>query len=317
MKRYLPLITLMVLSPLLVELVTTNIVVTRFFQPDTLFFLLVVGYGLPVVLIREVSVRYRFGFSGIFLLGIVYGFFNEALIAKTILLFDDLPIEAYNTYASYGGVSVAWTVFITVWHSFVSVVFPIMITHFLFPNDASRPWLPRWVSYSIGFALMAFAIFSFLHDGVRKAATSVQAGIVFTSMIVLTMSAFLFRRTVALMPIVQPVTIAPLLWGMTIFVSFFVVMSMLAQNGVALALYLLVFMAILVGYWALFRRKGWLSMPHILLFAIGFYIQQVILGIGTQLGVSPHETETVIMGMIVMIGLLWLGRRVLRRYTTE
>ena len=63
-----------------------------FFNPGTFLFLFL-GYGVPVLLIREFVVRYNFGLAGTFALGMAYGVFNEGFLAKTMILGTTSPFQ--------------------------------------------------------------------------------------------------------------------------------------------------------------------------------------------------------------------------------
>src|SRR5215510_2761979 len=111
--------TLMLLSPVLAELLTASIPIVQFLSPGTFIFLLTLGYGIPVLLIRELAVRWQITSAGIFILGIAYGILNEGFWAKTFLLDSDLPLPGFGHYGYILGISFPWAVTISFWHALV------------------------------------------------------------------------------------------------------------------------------------------------------------------------------------------------------
>lgn len=66
-----PVLALLLLPPFVTELLTGSLPASKFFQPPVFLFLATVGYGFPVLLLREFAVRRQPGVAGLFLLGIV------------------------------------------------------------------------------------------------------------------------------------------------------------------------------------------------------------------------------------------------------
>ncbi len=135
MSRLIPLIILGFLSPFFIELQSGNIPFPVFFMPGTLIFLLTVGYGFPVILIREISVRYRMGLLSTLLLGLAYGLYNEGLIARTLIRNHSMPIEAFNGEGLFLGVNIGFMLIIILAHALQAIVYPILFTHHLVPKS--------------------------------------------------------------------------------------------------------------------------------------------------------------------------------------
>lgn len=162
MKRHWkPILTLAVLSSVLTEVLSGNTPITIFINPVIFLLFLTVGYGFPVLLIREVAFRKNLNVFGLFALGIIYGIYNEGLLAKTLLDLHHSPILAFADYGIVGTIRLPWMLIITVWHSLYAVIFPIMFVRYLFPLASRETWLGKKtmaivLSLSLMFGLLAY-----------------------------------------------------------------------------------------------------------------------------------------------------------------
>jgi hypothetical protein len=135
-----PLLLFILIIPVLTELLSGNQPPGKFFSPGN-YFILLIFYSVPALLIREALVRWRLGVLGLFVLGIAYGIFNEGVIARTLLLTDDeMFISLFRGYSTWG-INLAWAAAILPWHALYSIFYPIVIIHTLYPKEAERPWL--------------------------------------------------------------------------------------------------------------------------------------------------------------------------------
>jgi len=134
---------LVALSFLTAEYMSGNVPFPRILFPPVVLFL-ILGYGFPVLLIREAIVRWRLGGPGMLLLGGAYGLVNEGLLAKTLTLKTGVPIGLFDGMALAFGIHVPWALFILAYHLCASVALPLLAVRVLFPAEADRPWLsPR------------------------------------------------------------------------------------------------------------------------------------------------------------------------------
>jgi len=76
------LITLLLLSPVLAELLSGSAPPAEFFTPFALVFL-TFWYGVGAILCRELSIRWGSGLIGLFLLGAAFGILEEGILIKT------------------------------------------------------------------------------------------------------------------------------------------------------------------------------------------------------------------------------------------
>ena len=127
-----PVLSLLLLAPFLTELLSGNLPASQFFQPQVYVFLATVGYGFPILLLREFAVRRRLGLAGLFMLGLVYGIFNEGILARTFYLASNVPIKTFDGYGYVFGVAIPWAITISIWHALHSFVYPIVAVSYFF-----------------------------------------------------------------------------------------------------------------------------------------------------------------------------------------
>ena len=145
---------LLLAAPVLGEILSGNTHFSTLLAVPLWGLLLIFYYGVPAVIIREVAIRYRLSVAGVFLLGLAYGIYNEGIAAHTLFAQTDAPVALFNNYAYAMGINFSWMPTILLYHALNSILYPILLTAYLFPKTASRPWLPRW---ALG-ALVVFAL---------------------------------------------------------------------------------------------------------------------------------------------------------------
>ncbi|MFI6480451.1 hypothetical protein ACIBH1_21150 [Nonomuraea sp. NPDC050663] len=137
-KRWIPVLSLFLLAPLVAEFLLGNLPVTMLIALISLAPL----YGGGALLIRELSRRLRLGWTGIALLGLAFAVVQEAFVTGS--LFDpgyaSIPMTDY-AYLPGLGVSAWWTVFVLTLHSAWSVCAPIAVIEAL--SGSRDPWLGR------------------------------------------------------------------------------------------------------------------------------------------------------------------------------
>ena len=133
-----PLWTLLLVTIFLPELMTGATPVTRLANPAT-WILYLFAYGIPVLLLRELAVRYNVSFTGLVIFGLAYGIVNEGLFARTLLRETGLPVDKYDHYGILLHVNFAWAAVICTWHAFASCALPIMFVHSRSRSRRRRP----------------------------------------------------------------------------------------------------------------------------------------------------------------------------------
>lgn len=149
-----PALLLMLLAPL-AELISGAMDVATFFSPTIFLPYVLFLYGIPILLLREIAVRYKFGIFGLVCLGMIYGLYNEGVMAQTLFHPLDNPLDIYASYGVVDHLRVPFTMFIIAWHALVSFLLPVTIVHYLFRGQAARPWLPTPLAWGLGIIIAA------------------------------------------------------------------------------------------------------------------------------------------------------------------
>jgi hypothetical protein len=98
-------------------------------------------YGAGAILIRELARRRGLGWGNIFVLGLAYGVFEEALYTQTWFL--PASKTFHDTFGRVWAVNTAWAVGLTLFHATMSVCVPIALAEAALPLRADRPWLGK------------------------------------------------------------------------------------------------------------------------------------------------------------------------------
>ena len=138
-----PILTLLLITPCLTELLSNNLPPRVFFNPIVFLFLATIAYGFPVVLLRESACRNRVGIPGLLCLGLVYGIINEGILAKTFYLAVGVLIDTFDHYGYMAGICVPWAITISVWHALHAMLCPVLVVYYFFPTHCDQPWLTR------------------------------------------------------------------------------------------------------------------------------------------------------------------------------
>ena len=272
-----PILFLFLIIPFLTELLSTNLSLNQFFQPITFLLLTIIGYGLPVLVIRELSVRWNLSALGIFILGLAYGIYNEGLLAKTLLLSANVPIPTFDHYAYLFGINFSWMATITVWHAFHATLFPILLTHHFFPNYSSKPWLSKKAVYFSFILPVIFVSFIFFQKGINGAVGAISQLIFFFVLILIfAFISRLFKQSSA------KTKTGPLFWpvflGFSFIPVFIVGSSALSGTRVQLLIYFIIISLILLFYiYKMFNPQN--SNVKLLYIGLGMYLATAIFGL--------------------------------------
>ena len=164
-----PLLTLVLITPLLTELLSNHLSTAVFFSPRAILFLTTVGYGFPLILRREFACRHRMGVAGLCCLGLVYGIINEGILAKTFYLMEGVPLPAFDHYSYVAGISVPWALTISAWHARHALLYPLLIVYFFFPQHRDEPWLTRKAAVALTALTAFFTVLIFFSRSEKRA----------------------------------------------------------------------------------------------------------------------------------------------------
>lgn len=154
------LLTLAIMTPVITELLLGATPIYKFITPVMLI-ILCFAYSIPIVILRELSVRYRLSLEGIFTMGLAYGIFNEGVLSKTFMLRTSVPIAAFNNFGFFWGLNFAWIPMITLWHALHSVLFPLLFIRCLYPAVSGQPWLSKKATAVLSVLVGVFGIVAY------------------------------------------------------------------------------------------------------------------------------------------------------------
>lgn len=135
-----PAIVLVLLSLSLAEFLTGSTPMMALIHPGALLPLLGL-YGAGVLLIRDVSLRWKNGWVSLFLLGFSYAIAEEGIATKTLVDPSRPNIAFLGHLVRMGGINWGVVAAILPFHALYSIGLPILLVDLLFPATHGRPWL--------------------------------------------------------------------------------------------------------------------------------------------------------------------------------
>jgi hypothetical protein len=302
-----PVLALLLITPVLTELLTGNTPAPVFFQPRTFFFLMVF-YGIPAVLARELHVRWKLSLPGLFVLGLAYGIFNEGVLAKTLLMDVHVPIDAFDHHA-WLGINFPWVALIVPWHAWHAIVFPIALVSWWFPDRAHTPSLSR-----LAFAVLA-VIVSFLgitaYLGNKQHVTSPVYLVIFISaMAALIATARWIKQGGTFLGPGPAISLWPAAAGFSFYPVNILCPTFLAGLKAPSLVILALSVTLLVLYFRLLLRHRWLGLSSFVFFALGSYLAGTVWGClfalkkGYVLGVLPE----ILLMLVFAFGMVKLAK---------
>ncbi len=137
MRRFLPVIVLVLFAPVLAELLWGSTTISKAF----VLIAELPMYGGGALLIRELVRRSGRGWGSIFLLGAAYGIVEEGLALQSF--FNPTLYGASDWGARILGINGVYTVWAIGYHAVWSVAIPILLTELLFPARRDTPYLGK------------------------------------------------------------------------------------------------------------------------------------------------------------------------------
>jgi hypothetical protein len=131
-------LTLLLLSGLIPETIaTSNTPPIAYVGKPVLVIFLCAFYGSAALLLRDAWRARNLGWASVITLGVAFGALNEGVLAGKWWV---IPQKGY---ALTSGVNWGWATALSIFHTVVSMVIPILIVELLFPAIARQPWLRR------------------------------------------------------------------------------------------------------------------------------------------------------------------------------
>jgi hypothetical protein len=284
-------LTLVISAPILTEIVSGNTPAHALLNPRIDLFLLV-AYSLPLLVIREVFLRWRLPALGLFLLGLAYGIWNEGLLAQTLIRHEHVPMEQFDGYIYAAGFNFSWAAVIVPWHALLAVAFPMALAGGLFPSCERKRFLGNRTFAALTAILAALILFISV---ARK--PHPQMLVCLFAMSTLVFLAYLLRGSQAAESRSHPRQAIPFLLGALAYPAFIFGAIALASNRVPASAYFAIIFAIFAGLAALGRRYNVNTAPAATGFALGAYFAASLFNMAG--GVAHHSLEKVLTGAIL------------------
>lgn len=140
-SNLLPALILFFLSPWIGEVVSGFLTVEQFFAPFRLLITLP-PYGCGALIARELMVRNKKSWPGLFMFGLAFGIFFEAIITRVFVNPEPGIISPQAiAYQRVLGWNWANTIGVTHFHALLAIVAPVLLTEMLFPKQRSESWM--------------------------------------------------------------------------------------------------------------------------------------------------------------------------------
>ncbi|MBE3558278.1 MAG: hypothetical protein IMW89_03530 [Ktedonobacteraceae bacterium] len=165
MRRFLPVLTLVLIAPIIAELLWGSTPISRIAS----LLVLLPLYGGGALFIRELVRRSGRGWASVLLLGAAFGIVEEGLALQSF--FNPLPFGASPWSDRVLGINGLYSIWATGYHMVWSVALPILLTEMLFPAQRTTPYLGRvglvvtGLFYALGVALLGFITVNFVSHG--------------------------------------------------------------------------------------------------------------------------------------------------------
>jgi hypothetical protein len=139
MKRLSPGVTLLLVAPIFGELVSGHQSLFEFLNPLS-FVLTALPYGFGAIICRELTVRWGKGWFSLVLLGIAYGMYEEAIVARSMWDPEWAELGALRDYSFWQGVTWTFAEVLIHFHLTISILCSVVVAHLLFPERRSESW---------------------------------------------------------------------------------------------------------------------------------------------------------------------------------
>lgn len=161
--RHRPEVLLVALAITIPELLTGSTPVLTLWDPVAVLGLLGL-YGSGVLLVRDLSLRWKSGWLGVLFLGLAYGIAEEGLATKTMVDPHSSAAAFLGTYGHFLGVNWVFAVVIAIFHAVYSIGLPILLVELRYPStqghrflsDRGEGWALLFLSATVVFGFFAF-----------------------------------------------------------------------------------------------------------------------------------------------------------------
>jgi hypothetical protein len=292
-------VTLVVIAPILTEIVSGNTPPHALLHPQIALFL-IAAYSFPLLVLRELSVRWRLDTIGVFVLGLAYGFLNEGLIAQTLIRAERVPMPNFNHYVYAAGVDFSWVAVIVPWHALMAVVFPLALLAHWFPSCSRDHWLGNRTFAILVAVLIACVAFIGL---VRAPHPQMRAFLLVMALLVATASLSRAKQPPRLAA--PGNRVLPFFFGMVLYAGIFLTPMILATRRVEPAIFFAAVAGVLLGFGLLGRQIGLAAAQTTAMVALGSYFAASVFNMLG--GFIRHSMEALLCGGLLAgaFALLW------------
>lgn len=140
MKRLSPGVALLLIAPVLGELVSGHQTLFEFINPLA-FVLTALPYGFGAIICRELNVRWGKGWFSLVLLGIAYGIYEEAIVARSMWDPDWAELGALRDYTYWQGITWTYAEVLIHFHLTISIISSVVIAEILYPEQRHESWV--------------------------------------------------------------------------------------------------------------------------------------------------------------------------------
>lgn len=121
------------LAPVIAELLSGSAPFIEWLAPHTMLIFLGM-YGAGAILVRELAFRWDKGWASIIVLGAAYGIIEEGIAVKSF--FDPKwgDLGELAVYGRYLEVNWVWTVWLTIYHSMISIALVLVVFSLVYPE---------------------------------------------------------------------------------------------------------------------------------------------------------------------------------------
>jgi hypothetical protein len=128
------------MAPILGELVSGHQTLFQFANPLS-FVLTALPYGFGAIICRELTVRWDKGWFCLVLLGIAYGIYEEAIVARSVWDPNWAELGALADYSYWGGITWTWTEVLLHFHLTISIISSVVLVTVMYPERRHERWV--------------------------------------------------------------------------------------------------------------------------------------------------------------------------------
>lgn len=300
MKNFRPTLVLIFIASIVPELLTGSTILAGFLNPGNLV-ILVIGYGIAVLVVREFAVRNHLDYKGLFILGLGYAIINEGLMSKTMTSQFNLPVPFYSNYGYFFGISFPWAAGISVWHAVASVLFPILTTYYFFPKFKNEPWLGKKTVIFLTVLVIGFASLVFFGKAKSVGMPAQFAALLGLMLVCGFIAKFFFTAPANDYNSTQSINLKPFWLGLSTFFIYTVALDFIAVKKLPVPIYFFVLIAAAWVYLHILKKYNWLTTENLLLFTIGFYLRTALETLVYAFFLSPIVIATTVPSIIALI----------------